>query len=258
MRGTGNKYVYADNNPLSKVDLYGLFPSNEGVDYTGDDGISSDPSSEPLYQESHPSVALQTGGQTGQNQSGPKANSCETAFCIKVGVWAKGWDDAARTYWQHFLDNTSPEAFGRMGQRYAQLHLKWDRFWASHDCGGANGPCGLAPSLAQMGVYTPPTKRVGRWMSREELTKMQATGRVQEGQLRGVTSVVDPANPQAYRNAPTGDVYVEFDVPASSVYPGGEGVGKIYGPSSVPYGEYYGITEMPEVTNIEIPEILLP
>ncbi len=25
MRGTGNKYVYADNNPLSKVDLYGLF-----------------------------------------------------------------------------------------------------------------------------------------------------------------------------------------------------------------------------------------
>jgi RHS repeat-associated protein len=25
MRGTGNKYVYADNNPLSNVDLYGLF-----------------------------------------------------------------------------------------------------------------------------------------------------------------------------------------------------------------------------------------
>ena len=24
MRGTGNKYVYADNNPLSKVDIYGL------------------------------------------------------------------------------------------------------------------------------------------------------------------------------------------------------------------------------------------
>ena len=25
MRGTGNKYVYADNNPLSKVDIYGLW-----------------------------------------------------------------------------------------------------------------------------------------------------------------------------------------------------------------------------------------
>jgi len=27
MRGTGNKYVYADNNPLSEVDLYGLTAS---------------------------------------------------------------------------------------------------------------------------------------------------------------------------------------------------------------------------------------
>jgi RHS repeat-associated protein len=87
MRGTGNKYVYADNNPLSKVDLYGLFPSNEGVDYSADDGISSDPSSEPLYQESHPPVSVQTGGQIGQDQSGRKASPCQTAFCIKVDVW---------------------------------------------------------------------------------------------------------------------------------------------------------------------------
>jgi hypothetical protein len=87
MRGTGNKYVYADNNPLSNVDLYGLFPSNEGVDYSADDGISSDPSSEPLYQESHPPVSVQTGGQIGQDQSGRKASPCQTAFCIKVDVW---------------------------------------------------------------------------------------------------------------------------------------------------------------------------
>ena len=25
VRGTGNKYVYADNNPLSKVDIYGMY-----------------------------------------------------------------------------------------------------------------------------------------------------------------------------------------------------------------------------------------
>jgi len=76
MRGTGNKYVYADNNPLSNVDLYGLFPSNEGVDYTGDDGISSDPSSEPLYQEeSHPSVSVQTNGQVTGTPSAPATSA---------------------------------------------------------------------------------------------------------------------------------------------------------------------------------------
>ena len=32
MRGTGNKYVYADNNPLSKVDVYGLSPETQPMD----------------------------------------------------------------------------------------------------------------------------------------------------------------------------------------------------------------------------------
>jgi RHS repeat-associated protein len=32
MRGTGNKYVYADNNPLSKVDVYGLIASQQQMD----------------------------------------------------------------------------------------------------------------------------------------------------------------------------------------------------------------------------------
>ena len=108
MRGTGNKYVYADNNPLSNVDLYGLFPSNEGVDYTGDDGISSDPSSEPLYQEeSHPSVSVQTDGQiapqlteqtairadqSAQNQ-GCKYDACVSATAPKKSFWGRvgGW-----------------------------------------------------------------------------------------------------------------------------------------------------------------------
>jgi hypothetical protein len=178
MRGTGNKYVYADNNPLSNVDLYGLFPSNEGVDYTGDDGISSDPSSEPLYQqESHPPVPAQTSGQIGQ-AAPQKKDPCETAFCLKVNVWEKTWSDAARTYWQHFLDQTSPEAFGRMGNRYAQFHLKWDRFWARQDCGGGNGPCGImGPSLAELGLYTPPTKTLFRAVDRTEFKSIEKTGK---------------------------------------------------------------------------------
>jgi len=37
MRGTGNKYVYADNNPLSKVDIYGMYTvSIEGIDTSVD------------------------------------------------------------------------------------------------------------------------------------------------------------------------------------------------------------------------------
>ena len=38
LSGTGNKYVYADNNPLSKVDLYGMIAIViDGIDYGGMD-----------------------------------------------------------------------------------------------------------------------------------------------------------------------------------------------------------------------------
>ena len=50
--GTGNKYVYADNNPLSKVDIYGYFSMFlNGMDM-GDNG--EDIEAVTNHPESHP------------------------------------------------------------------------------------------------------------------------------------------------------------------------------------------------------------
>ena len=65
VRGTGNKYVYADNNPLSNVDVYGLFSSVIGGD-NGGGGMSSD-SEAPDFAtlpESSPPTPAQAGAQT--------------------------------------------------------------------------------------------------------------------------------------------------------------------------------------------------
>ncbi|HID99115.1 MAG TPA: hypothetical protein EYP59_02345, partial [Thiotrichaceae bacterium] len=97
------------------------------------------------------------------------------------------------------------------------------------------------------------TKRVGRHMSPKELEEMKKTGKVQEGG-GGQTRVADPANQNAYRNPPKGDVYVEFDVPADRVSPHSKGTGRIPGPKSpdarIP-GRNPADYEMPPATNIK-------
>ena len=99
------------------------------------------------------------------------------------------------------------------------------------------------------------TKRVGRHMSPDELEKMRSTGQVQEGGF-GQTRVADPADPNTYRNAPEGDVYVEFDVPADRVLPHSQGTGRISGPNSpdarIP-GRNASDYEMPSADNIDEP-----
>jgi len=47
-------------------------------------------------------------------------------------------------------------------------------------------------------------------------------------------------------------VFAEFDVPRESLQTMEGGWGKIYGPNSVPFGEYYEIEEMPAATGIEV------
>ena len=100
------------------------------------------------------------------------------------------------------------------------------------------------------------TKRVGRHMSPEELAKMKKTGRVQEGG-GGQTRVADPSDPNTFKNAPDGDVFVEFDVPANRVLPHSTGTGRIPGPNSpdarVP-GRNPADFEMPSATNINVPK----
>lgn len=102
-----------------------------------------------------------------------------------------------------------------------------------------------------------PQKRVGRWMSQDELEKMQRTGKVQDN-LDGQIRVSDPASPDAYRNAPKGDVYVEFDVPADRVKPHSQGTGRIPGQNSrdaklaAKRGEDISKFEMPSANNIKV------
>ncbi|MCM4082476.1 TreTu family toxin [Paractinoplanes hotanensis] len=63
--------------------------------------------------------------------------------------------------------------------------------------------------------------RVGRWMSQEEYDKIKNTGKVQPGHGSGMSYVVYPADKEAYRSSRPGSVYAEFDVPKSSLIPGG-------------------------------------
>ena len=61
--------------------------------------------------------------------------------------------------------------------------------------------------------------RVGRWMSPSEYDAM---GTVQEG-AGGVTSVADPADPEAYmQQAASGSTYAEFDVPSETLSAAGK------------------------------------
>lgn len=92
------------------------------------------------------------------------------------------------------------------------------------------------------------TVTVGRWMSDYELDYMQQNGVMLESRNFGVSGVIYPANPQGYQAAPSGDQYVEFDIPSSSVTTG-TGRGWVYGPNSI-IGRGQGVTQMPPVTNI--------
>jgi RHS repeat-associated protein len=85
---------------------------------------------------------------------------------------------------------------------------------------------------AQAAKSAVPMTRVGRWMNPAEYEAMKASGTVQGG-AGGVSRVAVPATPDAYRAAPKGDIYVEFDVPAASLRPGGtEAWRTIPGPTS--------------------------
>jgi hypothetical protein len=72
------------------------------------------------------------------------------------------------------------------------------------------GGCGTSPA----------TTRVGRWMSQAEYEQMLRTGYVQQG-TGGRTYVVRTGNPDDYRSAAPGSVFVQFDVPTSALKPAG-------------------------------------
>lgn len=94
---------------------------------------------------------------------------------------------------------------------------------------------GMVGSLASREVanfFASNFSRVGRWMSRAEYQAMKTT-RVVQADSAGMHRVAYPATPEAYKAAPKGDIYVEYDVPTSSLSPGGtEAWRTIYGPGS--------------------------
>jgi hypothetical protein len=106
-----------------------------------------------------------------------------------------------------------------------------------------------APEIAAKEMTT-----VGRWMSKEEYALMKETGKVQES-LSGTTHVANPADASAFMNqAKPGSVYVEFQVPTSSLKATNEGWAKIVGPNSLEgrlaARKGLEIPQMPEVTDI--------
>ena len=70
-------------------------------------------------------------------------------------------------------------------------------------------------------------------MSEKEYNKMTKTGMVQES-YSGTTHVASPPSSKAFGSqAKSGSLYVEFDVPASSVKQTGESWGIILGPNTL-------------------------
>jgi RHS repeat-associated protein len=96
--------------------------------------------------------------------------------------------------------------------------------------------------------------RVGRWMSQAEYDAMKASGKVQES-FTGTTHVANPADASAFiKQADPGSLYVEFNVPNSSLKTTGTGWAKVIGPNSLEgrFAARQGleIPQMPQATGI--------
>jgi hypothetical protein len=98
--------------------------------------------------------------------------------------------------------------------------------------------------------------KVGRWMSQDELANMKSSGVAQESADLGGSRVALPADASAYKGAPSGSVYVEYEIPAGSAKQVGSGWAKIPGPNSIEgrlaAGKGEPVPQMPAVRNIEV------
>ena len=100
-------------------------------------------------------------------------------------------------------------------------------------------------------------EHLAREVTLEIKGKNVKTGRVQSSE-GGITHVTNPSDPEAFKAAKKGSVFVEFDIDKNIIKPGGkENWGIIHGPGSpvdrlnIKKG-LEGIKEMPKVYNIEI------
>ena len=94
-------------------------------------------------------------------------------------------------------------------------------------------------------------------MSTAEYDAMKSSGVVQSD-VAGMHRVAVPATPTAYKAAPKGDIYVEYNLPSSSLSPGGtEGWRTVHGPGSpaARLAEKKGLPapELPKFENLSDP-----
>ncbi len=98
--------------------------------------------------------------------------------------------------------------------------------------------------------------RVGRWMSAQELDKMQKTGKVQDG--AGSQTFISLNGSNDFKGAAQkGSVYIEFDVPKNSLIKGGkDGWFKMIGPNASKSQKMLlnkqGGSHLPSIQNLKI------
>jgi len=166
--------------------------------------------------------------------------SCDTSFCQFWGGVGRAMGDAVYSVSRH----AGPSVYGTVDMSRTRELNNGPFFGMPDDQVGQGGyrfGSALAAaegvripgrSIAGMVKLPPQTKTVGRYVHPNELKAMRKTGYVQEGG-GGQTRVSDPPSSQAYRAAPRGDIYVEFEVPAERVLPHSSGTGRIPGPNSL-------------------------
>ncbi|WP_339097454.1 hemagglutinin repeat-containing protein [Pectobacterium brasiliense] len=128
------------------------------------------------------------------------------------------------------------------------------------DVGKGNSPTNNTNSSPKLGetkiVNEVSVTRVGRWMSPDELAKMESQGKVVQGS--GGQTFISTNGVNDFKGAaPKGSVYVEFDVPSNSLIQGGkDGWYKMLGSDAKPSQKYQlnkqGGVLTPSVSNINV------